>query len=88
MVENNFNIVKETIETIKKEVEKRYFKISALQGLEDTLNLIEYVINRLKTTLINDKISDENELRIFIRSLRQNSEELFEMIDKIDSEFE
>jgi hypothetical protein len=88
LVEINFNLVKETIENIKAEVEKRYFKINALQGLEDTLNQLEYVINRLDKTLIQNKISDENELRIFIQSLRQNSKDLFEMIDEIDSEFE
>lgn len=88
LAEANFEIVKETIELIRAEVEKRYFKISALQGLEDTLNLIEYIITRLETTLIENKISDENELRIFIQSLRQNSKELFEMVEEIDSEFE
>ncbi len=88
LVQTNFKIVKETIELIKAEVEKRYLKISALQGLEDTLNMVEYIINRLERTLIQDKISDENELRIFIQSLRQNSEELFEMIRQIDFEFE
>lgn len=88
IVDTNFKMIKETIDKIKIEVEKRYFKINALQGLEDTLNLIQYILKRLETKLIKNKISDENELRIFIQSLRQNSKELFEMIDKIDSEFE
>lgn len=87
VVEVDFKIVKETIELIRTEIEKRYFRISALQGLEDTLNLMEYIIARLDNTLIKNKISDENELRIFIQSLRQNSKELFEMVGEIDSEF-
>ncbi|WP_281540570.1 hypothetical protein [Maribacter aestuarii] len=87
VVDMNFKIVKETIDNIKAEVTKRYFRTSALQGLEDTLNLIEYILKRLEKTLIQNKISDENELRIFIQSLRQNSQELFDMVDEIDTEF-
>lgn len=88
IVETNFKIIKDTIANIKEEVEKRYFKISALQGLEDTINQIDYIIERLENTLINNKISDEKELRVFIQSLRQHSNELFEMIDEMDTEFE
>lgn len=88
MVESNFTIIQDTIAYIRVEVEKRYFKIEALQGLNDTLNQIEYILKRFENNLIRNKISDENEWRIFIQSLRQNSIELFEMTDDIDSEFE
>src|SRR5690606_24071585 len=84
IVEANFKTIKETICEIKIEVEKRYIKISALPGMEDTLNQLEYIINRLDMTLIRDKIEDENELRIFIQALKNNSEDLFKMIEEID----
>src|SRR5690606_12739214 len=88
IVEANFKTIKETINKVKIEVEKRYTKISALPGIEDTFKLLEYIINRLDTTLIQDKIEDENELRIFIQALKNNSEDLFKMIEEIDREFE
>lgn len=87
LAEEHFNIILETILNIEKEIEERYLSISALEGVEDELNIIKYILKRLQKTLIESKISDEMELRIFVQSLRRNCDELFDMIKEIDLEF-
>ena len=87
IIEVDFQVISDTIKNIRIEIEKRYLKLSALQGIEYTINLIEYILNRLEKTLIKNKIDDENELTIFIQSLRIHSNELFEMVQEIDEEF-
>ena len=84
----DFKIVNETLQNIKIEVERRYFKIDALNGLDETIKILEYITNRLENTLIKNKIDDEYELIIFINALKQNSKELFEMVEEIDKDFE
>ena len=87
LVEMNFKQIQSAVKKIKDGIIERYFAISALQGTEDTLNLIDYIINRLDQTLIKNKIQDKFELRIFINSLQSNFEELLEMLEEIDREF-
>ena len=86
-VKMDFKIVNETFQNIKIEVERRYFKVDALNGLDHTIKILEYIINRLENTLIDNKIQDEYELLIFIDALKQNSKELFEMVEEIDKDF-
>ena len=88
LVESNFNHIKSVVNQIKNGIIERYFALTALQGTEDTLNLIDYIIKRLDKTLIKNKIEDKFELRIFIDSLQTNFEELFKTVEKIDKEFE
>ena len=87
LVEMNFNHIQTAIKKIKEGIIERYFAISALQATEDTLNLIDYIINRLDQTLIKSKIEDKFELRIFVNSFQSNFEELLEMLEEIDTEF-
>lgn len=83
----DFDVIKDTIVKVKLEIEKRYFKLSALSGVEENIIEIEYIINRLETTLIKSKINDQFELNIFIKMLRLNFDELLIMIKEIDNEF-
>lgn len=87
LVELNFNVINETIKKIRQGIKDRYFSVQALSGVEDTILQIEYILQRLDKTLIKEKIEDECELRIFISTLKNLSEELFEMITEIDKEF-
>lgn len=84
----NFNIIFEGYNKVKEGIKERYFSIEALQGVQYTIQKLDYIFNRLKRDLINNKISDEFELSIFIDALEINFKELQEMIDEIDKEFE
>ena len=87
LAEMNFKNIRSAAKQIKDGIIERYFSLSALQGAEDTLNTIDYIINRLEQTLIKTKIEDKFELRIFVDSLQKNFEELLEMVEEIDKEF-
>lgn len=84
----NFDIIFEGYNKVKEGIKERYFSIEALQGVQYTTQKLDYIFNRLKRDLIDNKISDEFELSIFIDALESNFKELQEMIDEIDKEFE
>ncbi|WMN11507.1 hypothetical protein QYS49_38615 [Marivirga salinae] len=84
----NFDIICEGYNKVKEGIKDRYFTIEALQGVQYTTQKLDYIFNRLKRDLIDNKISDEFELSIFIDALESNFKELQEMIDEIDKEFE
>lgn len=86
--EIDFKIVEETIKIIKEEIEKRYFKTSALSGLELTINIIDYILSKFRNWLKENTEVNEYESLIFVEALRKNSQDLFEMVDEIDAEFE
>lgn len=83
----NFDRIKDVIIAVKSGIIDRYFSLSALQGIEDTLSLIDYIMLRLEKTLIKTKIDDKVELRIFVDSLQSHFEELLSMLDEIDKVF-
>jgi hypothetical protein len=87
LAEMNFNLIKETIDSIKKEIEKRYGKLSALQGLNDTIRRIDYIIQRLDNWIKNKKLMQNDDAEVFLDSFGDRFKELEEMLKEIDREF-
>lgn len=87
LVEINFETIFETYNNIKKGIIERYSSLSALSGVELNTEMLDYLFNRLKRDLIENKIEDKLELRIFIDALKSHFEELKSMVKEIDEEF-
>lgn len=87
LVEINFETIFETYNNIKKGIIERYSSLSALSGIELNTEMLDYLFNRLKRDLIENKIEDKLELRIFIDALKSHFEELKSMVKEIDEEF-
>jgi hypothetical protein len=87
LVESNFSQILKVYNEIKKGVIERYSSLSALSGIEETTERLDYLLNRLKRDLIKNKIEDKLELEIFIDALKSQFEELKSMIKEIDEEF-
>lgn len=88
LVQMNFDHLKSSYEKIKNGIKERYFSINTLQGTKDTIEVLDYLFERLENKLIKNKIEDKMELRIFVDALNSNFDELIEMLDEIDSAFE
>lgn len=87
LVEINFESIFEIYVKLKNGIIERYSKISALSGVELTVERLDYIFERLNRDLIADKIEDEIELEIFIDSLKSHFAELKGMVLEIDEEF-
>lgn len=86
-VKSNFNTISKIYKNIKDGIIERYSGLSALPGIEETTERLDYLLNRLKRDLIENKIEDKLELEIFIDALKSHFEELKSMILEIDEEF-
>jgi hypothetical protein len=87
LAEMNFSIIKSTIGEIKKEIEKRYGKISALQGVEDVIRRIDYIIGRMDGWINENNLLSNNDAEVFMDSFSDRFDELEEMLKEIDNEF-
>ena len=87
LVEINFGTIFETYNNIKKGIIERYSSLSALSGIELNTEMLDYLFNRLMRDLIENKIEDKLELRLFIDALKSHFEELKSMVKEIDEEF-
>ena len=87
LVEINFETIVDIYDKIKNGITERYSSISALSGVELTVERIDYILERLNRDLITDKINDKLELEIFVDSLKSHFKELKEMVLEIDEEF-
>lgn len=87
-VEMDFNIILEAYSKIKEGIIERYFALKALQSVDYITQKLDYIFNRLKRDLIDNKINDDFELSIFIDALQSNFKEFHELITEIDREFE
>lgn len=85
--ESNLNLIGQTLGDIKKEIEKRYFKIDTLTGVKLTLEILEYILKKIRGWFDEEVDVSEYELLIFVEALRKNSGDLFEMVDEVDREF-
>ena len=88
LVEINYNAILETYDKIKKGIILRYQNLSALDGILLTTEMLDYLFIRVKRDLIDFKIKDQFELRIFVKALELNFEELKSMVKEIDEEFQ
>lgn len=86
-VKSNFDTISKIYKNIKNGIIKRYSGLSALPGIEETTERLDYLLNRLKRDLIENKIEDKLELEIFIDALKSHFDELKSMIKEIDEEF-
>lgn len=87
LVELNFDTIKETYDKIKDGIIERYFSLSALSGIELITERLDYIFERVKRDLIENKISDKLELEIFVDALKSNFKEFEDMVKEIDEEF-
>lgn len=87
LVQINFNLIFDVYNNIKQGIIERYSSLSALSGIELTTETLDYLFARLKRDLIENKIEDKMELRIFIDALKSHFDELKSMIKEIDEEF-
>lgn len=87
LIETNFESILDTYEGIKNGIEQRYSDISALSGVEHTVERLDYIFKRLKNDLVENKIKDQIELEIFVDSLKSHFKDLEKMVDEIDKEF-
>jgi hypothetical protein len=87
LVKNNFDTISKIYKNIKDGIIDRYSVLSALSGIELNTEMLDYLFNRLKRDLIEHKIEDKLELRIFIDALKSHFDELKSMIIEIDEEF-
>lgn len=86
-VKSNFDTISKIYKNIKNGIIERYSGLSALPGIEETTERLDYLLDRLKRDLIENKIEDKLELEIFIDALKSHFEELKSMIIEIDEEF-
>jgi len=90
LVEINFETIFDTYVKIKDGIIARYHNLSALSGVElkiEKIEMLDYLFSRVKRDLIENKINDQLELRVFVNALETNLGELKYMIKEIDDEF-
>jgi archaellum component FlaC len=81
----SFTLIKNPYENIKKGIIERF---SSLEGIDELTSKLDYIFNRIKRDLIDNKIDDIVELEIFIDALKNNFEEFKVRVQEIDKKFE
>jgi hypothetical protein len=87
LVESNFSQISAIYKEIKQGIIERYSSLSALSGIGLNTAMLDYLIDRIRRDLIENKIDDKLELQIFIDALKSHFDELKLMIVEIDEEF-
>ncbi|WP_439182247.1 hypothetical protein [Carboxylicivirga taeanensis] len=87
LAEMNFSIIKSTIESVKEQIIKRYGKISALQGVEDVIRRIDYILERMNVWISEDNLLNNYDAEVFMDSFSDRVVELETMLKEIDEEF-
>lgn len=87
LVESNFSQISAIYKEVKQGIIERYSSLSALSGIELNTAMLDYLIDRIRRDLIENKIDDKLELQIFIDALKSHFDELKLMIVEIDEEF-
>ncbi len=87
LAEMNFAQIKRTIDVIKNEVIKRYGKLSALQGLNDVIRRIDYILQKVEGWIKNKQLLNNDDAEVFLDSFSDRFKELEEMLTEIDDEF-
>lgn len=87
LAEMNFAEIKKTINAVKDEIIKRYGKISALQGLNDVIRRIDYIILKVDSWIQNKQLLNNDDAEVFLDSFSDRFKELEEMLNEIDEEF-
>lgn len=87
LVEMNFSDIKRTIDIVKAEIIKRYGKLSALQGLNDVIRRIDYILIKVDSWIQNKKLFNNDDAEVFLDSFSDRFKELEEILTEIDDEF-
>jgi hypothetical protein len=87
LVEMNFSEIKRTINAVKEEITKRYGKLSALQGLNDVIRRIDYILLKVDYWIQNKQLLNNDDAEVFLDSFSDRFKELEEMLNEIDEEF-
>jgi len=87
LAEMNFSEINRTINAIKDEIIKRYGKLSALQGLNDVIRRIDYILLKVDNWIQNKQLLNNDDAEVFLDSFSDRFKELEEMLNEIDDEF-
>lgn len=87
LAEMNFSEIKRTIDVVKNEIIKRYGKLSALQGLNDVIRRIDYILQKVDGWIQNKQLLNNDDAEVFLDSFSDRFKELEEMLSEIDQEF-
>lgn len=87
LVEMHFNLIKQTIDKVKDEIIQRYGKISTLQGLDDLLRKIDYIIHKIGNWIQHSQLLNNGDAEVFLDSFADRMKELIGMLNEIDEEF-
>ena len=87
LAEMNFSLIKKTVDCIKSEIIKRYCKLSTLQGLNDVVRRIDFILQRVDTWIQNKELLNNDDAEVFLDSFSDRFKELEEMLKEIDEEF-
>ena len=88
LAEMNFTRIKETHESIKSAIDKRYTSYKALESVEDVVRRIDYIIIKMETWIKNKELHKNSDAEVFMDSFNERFKELEEMLLEIDEEFE
>lgn len=77
----------DTVGKIKSELNIRYNNILP-QGIEDSLRIIEYILNRLNGWFQKGELLNNDDAEIFLDSFNKQEEELLVMLKEIDNKFQ
>jgi hypothetical protein len=87
LAEMNFSEIKRTINEVKDEITKRYGKLSALQGLNDVIRRIDYILLKVSYWIQNKQLLNNEDAEVFLDSFSDRFKELETMLNEIDEEF-
>ena len=87
LAEMNFSEIKRIIDVVKNEIIKRYGKLSALQGLNDVIRRIDYILQKVDSWIQNKQLLNNEDAEVFLDSFSDRFKELEEMLTEIDEEF-
>lgn len=87
LTEMNFSEIKRTIDAVKNEIIKRYGKLSALQGLNEIVRRIDYIILKVDNWIKSKQLLNNDDAEVFLDSFSDRFKELEEMLHEIDEEF-
>ena len=87
LAEMNFNEIKRTIDVVKNEIIKRYGKISTLQGFNDVIRRIDYILQKVDGWIQNKQLLNNDDAEVFLDSFSDRFKELEEMLTEIDEKF-
>ena len=87
LAEMNFSEIKRTIDIVKTEIIKRYGKLSALQGLNDVIRRIDYILQKVENWIQSKHLLNNDDAEVFLDSFSDRFKELKKMLNEIDNEF-